>query len=441
MPVVSNGRVNGGFMDSRKVTNAVLSTIACNTLVWYDFILFGSLAGTIGELFFPQEDRYSLLLSSFCVVAVGFCMRPFGASVFGHIGDKYGRKVALILSIFGVSVPVGFMAVIPTYESVGILAPVLLVICRLVQGISLGGEAGNATFLIEHSKKSNTGLFGSFEVLSAVLGSVFAFAVKIAVRHFTGDNFGVWGWRIPFVIGFVVGIISIYTRAKTGESPAYEAQAKQEGGDVLTDESPVRHLFRHYKRALLLAICIDGIENCSFHILMVFFISYVRDFSPAVVINPQISEAIEMVSVMLAGVLTVAFGALSDVLGRKKVIGGAAVTFLLVSMPVFWMLSQGSALYIGLGYLIFVVPFAAALGPSSAAMSELFPTKVRYTGFGIARNVSSAIGGGIAPALCTWLVKTTGWRIAPGLCIIFWALVALVALTRIRKEDVYRDWL
>ena len=423
----------------RKVTNAVLSTIACNTLVWYDFILFGSLAGTIGELFFPQEDRYLSLLSSFCVVAVGFGMRPFGASVLGHIGDRYGRRVALILSIAGISVPVGFMAVIPTYESVGVLAPVLLVVCRLLQGIALGGEAGNATFLIEHSKKNSAGLFGSFEVLSAVLGSVLALTVKIVVRHFAGDNFGVWGWRIPFVIGFVTGIISIYVRAKTGESPAYEAQAERE--HVLTDESPVRHLFRHYKRPLLLAICIDGVENCSFHTLMVFFISFVGDFSPSVVISPQVSEVIEMVSVMIAGVLTVAFGALSDTLGRKKVIGGASVMLLFISMPVFWMLSQGSALFVGLGYLLFVIPFAAALGPSSAAMSELFPTKVRYTGFGIARNVSSAMCGGVAPALCTWLVETTGLRVAPAFCVMFWALVALFALARIRKGDVYRDWL
>ncbi|MGN7661818.1 MAG: MFS transporter, partial [Anaplasma sp.] len=411
-------------MGRNRITKAVLSTIVCNTLVWYDYVLFGSMAGIIGELFFPQEDVYSSLLSSFCVFFVGFCMRPFGASIFGHIGDRYGRRVALTTSIIAMSVPIGFMAVIPTYEQAGVLAPVLLVICRLIQGVSLGGESGNATFLIEHSKKGNTGLFGSFEVLSAVLGGVFALAVKILVRHVTGDDFGIWGWRVPFIIGFVVGIISVFIRARGGESPAYELHSESEGRGVLTNESPVKHLLKHYRRPLLIAICIDCVENCAFHIILVFFISFVQNFSPSVIIGPQTSEMIEIVIVVICGVFTVAFGALSDVWGRQKVMGGASVALFFLAMPVFWLLSQGSALCVGLGYLLFGIPFAATLGPSSAAMSELFPTKVRYTGFGIARNVASALGGGIAPAFCTWLIRATGWNISPGLYVMFWALVA-----------------
>ena len=423
-------------MNRGKVRKAVLSTIVCNTLVWYDYILFGSLASTIGELFFPQSDKYSSLLSSFCVFAVGFCMRPFGASIFGHIGDKYGRKAALIISIISMSVPIGFMAIVPTYQSVGILAPVLLVACRLLQGISLGGEAGNATFLIEHSKAKNTGLFGSLEVLSAVLGAVFAMAVKLLSLYISGDEFNVWGWRIPFVIGFVIGIISIYIRMRGGESPAYEAHVEREG----VTKSPVGYLFRNYKRPLLLAICIDCIENCSFHILMVFFISFIRDFSDIVTISPQTGEMVELISVIISGVLTVAFGALSDVVGRKRVMGFASVGLFIVGIPVLWMLSQGNLTYIVIGYLLFIVPFAATLGPSSAAMSELFPTNVRYTGFAISRNVS-AICGGTAPAMCTWLIHATGYRLAPGAYVMFWALVAFIALSLIKDGDVYRDWL
>ncbi|QJC27208.1 proline/betaine transporter [Anaplasma platys] len=424
-------------MEAGKVRRAVLSTIVCNTLVWYDFILFGSLAGTIGELFFPPNDRYSTLLSSFCVVAVGFCMRPFGASMFGHIGDRYGRRAALVISLIAMTVPIGFMSIIPTYSSVGMLAPTLLVICRLVQGFSLGGEAGNATFLIEHSKKNRAGLFGSFEVLSAVAGSVLSLAVVMLSRHLTGDAFSSWGWRIPFIVGFLLGIGSIFIRFKAGESPAYEKHSSVADGLV---KSPVRHLFRYYKRPLLLAICIDCIENCSFHLFMVFFSSYVGHLPHSSNISPMSSELIEIVIVTLSGVLTVAFGALSDVLGRKTVMGAASATLLVVAIPVFWMLSQDSIPFIVAGYLIFVVPFAASLGPSSAAMSELFPTRVRYTGFGISRNVSSALGGGIAPALCTWLIQATGWNLAPGLCVIFWAAVALIALSRIKPSDLNVDW-
>ncbi|ABD44363.1 MFS transporter [Anaplasma phagocytophilum] len=424
-------------MKKGTVKRAVLSTILCNTLVWYDYILFGSLASTIGDLFFPQEDKYLSLMSSFSVFAVGFCMRPFGASIFGHIGDKYGRRTALVISIIAMSVPIGFMAVVPTYASVGVLAPILLVICRLVQGFSLGGEAGNATFLIEHSKANQAGLFGSFEVLSAVLGSVFALAVKMASFYFTGDEFKVWGWRIPFIVGFVIGIISIFIRVRAGESPAYTEHASKESGVV---KSPVKHLFKYYRRPLILAICIDCIENCSFHIFMVFFISFVGNFSLSSAVNPQIGEFIEIVNVMISGVMTVGFGALSDVIGRKKVMGGASIALFFLAIPVFWLLSQESFWYVGLGYFLFAIPFAATLGPSSAAMSELFPTKVRYTGFGIARNISSALGGGMAPVLCTWLMQITGWKVAPGFCVMFWALIACIALSRITPKDIHRDW-
>ena len=425
-------------MEKGKVRRAVLSTIVCNSLVWYDYILFGSLAGTIGELFFPPDDHYSGLLSSFCVFAVGFCMRPFGASIFGHIGDRYGRRAALIISTGAMTLPIGFMCIIPTYSSMGMLAPSLLVLCRLVQGLALGGEAGNATFLIEHSKKNRAGLFGSFEVLSAVLGSVFSLGIIMVAKHFTGDTFAVWGWRIPFVVGFVVGIISIFVRTKVGESPAYEQHAASEEGVV---KSPIRHLFRHYNRPLILAICIDCIENCSFHIFMVFFISYVSSLNHASSISSISPEMIEIVSVLISGVLTVTFGALSDFWGRKAVMGTAAAALLVLALPVFWLLSQDSTLCVILGYLIFAVPFAATLGPSSAAMSELFPTGVRYTGFGIARNVSSALGGGVAPALCTWLMQATGWKLAPGLLVMFWAVIALIALSRIKKSDLHIDWL
>ncbi|MDB1135807.1 MFS transporter, partial [Candidatus Anaplasma sp. TIGMIC] len=304
------------------VGRAVSSTIICNTLVWYDYVLFGSMAVTMGDLFFPLDDAYSSLLCSFCVFAVGFCMRPFGASVFGHIGDKYGRRAALVISIVAMSVPIGFMAVIPTYASAGITAQVLLVICRLAQGFSLGGETGNATFLIEHAKKNQAGLFGSLEVLSAVLGSVVALAVKMGAKYFTGDNFGVWGWRIPFIVGFIIGIISIYLRSTAGESPAYKEQASKEHGGVV--DAPVRYLFKHCRRPLMLAISIGCVECCAFHVFTVFFISYISNFSLAVVINPHVSEMIGLVSVILSGGLTVAFGALSDVVGRKKVMGCAS---------------------------------------------------------------------------------------------------------------------
>ena len=417
---------------------AVLSTIMCNTLVWYDYVLFGNLVSIISKLFFPAEDRYFSLIMTFSIFAVGFLMRPFGASIFGYIGDKYGRKAALTLSIIAISVPIAFISILPTYEKIGILSPILLVVCRLMQGISLGGEAGNATFLIEHSKKGkNIGFFGSFETLSAVLGSIIALFIILISQYFTGENFEIWGWRIPFVVGLLLGLVSIYIRRITGESPAYNTHKVDDN----LSRSPFIELFKKYKRPLILSTCIDCIENCSFHIFMVFFITFIKEFSNMHLnLNANSVSIIESFNIMICGILNVFFGYISDYVGRRKVMLIAAMSLFCVAIPVFWLLSQNSYIDLIVAYLIFVIPFSAALGPASGAMSELFPTKVRYTGFGLSRNIASAISGGMAPVVCTWLIRSTGLPFIPGVYVMFWALVSIIALCKIKKEDVYVDW-
>ncbi|ABD44809.1 sugar (and other) transporter family protein [Ehrlichia chaffeensis str. Heartland] len=417
---------------------AVLSTIMCNTLVWYDYVLFGNLVSVISKLFFPAEDRYFSLIMTFSIFAVGFLMRPFGASIFGYIGDKYGRKAALTLSIIAISVPITFISILPTYEKIGILSPILLIICRLMQGISLGGEAGNATFLIEHSKKGkNIGFFGSFETLSAVLGSIIALFMILLSQYFTGENFEVWGWRIPFVIGLLLGLISVYIRRITGESPAYDTHKENNN----LSQSPFLELLKKYKRPLVLATCIDCVENCSFHIFMVFFITFIKEFSNIHLnLNANTISIIESFNIMICGILNVFFGYISDYVGRRKVMLIASVSLFCVAIPVFWLLSQDSYVSLIAAYLIFVIPFSATLGPASGAMSELFPTKVRYTGFGLSRNIASAISGGMAPVVCTWLIRATGLSFIPGVYVMFWALVGVIALCQIRKKDVYADW-
>ncbi|GAT76957.1 proline/betaine transporter [Ehrlichia ruminantium] len=421
-----------------KLKKAVLTTIMCNTLVWYDYVLFGNLVSVISKLFFPAEDRYLSLVMTFSIFAIGFLMRPFGASVFGYIGDKYGRRAALTLSIIAISVPIAFISILPTYQEIGILSPILLVVCRLIQGISLGGESGNATFLIEHSKNGrNIGFLGSFETLSAVLGSIIALFVTLICQYFTQDNFEVWGWRIPFVVGLLLGLISIYVRRVTGESPAYDTHKENDN----LSQSPFIELFKNYRRPLVLATCIDCIENCSFHIFMVFFITFIREFSD-IHLNLDASSVsiIESINIIILGILNVFFGYISDYVGRKKVMLYASITLFCVAIPVFWLLSQSSYISLAIAYLIFVIPFAASLGPASGAMSELFPTKVRYTGFGLSRNMASAVAGGMAPVICTWLIRFTGLKFVPGLYIMFWAIVAIIALCKINKEDIHVDW-
>ncbi|KJV69233.1 sugar (and other) transporter family protein [Candidatus Neoehrlichia lotoris str. RAC413] len=401
-------------------------------------MLVGNLANIISNLFFPLKDKYWSFILTFSVFAIGFVARPFGAAIFGHIGDKYGRKTALTISIISMSISIAYMMVIPVYSSIGIYAPVLLIICRLIQGVSLGGEAGNAAFLIEHSNNGkNNGLLGSYEVLSAVIGSLMATLVIIITHYFTDDNFLVWGWRIPFLIGLLMGIVSVYIRCRNSESPAYYIYKEK---NTLV-RFPVVALFKNYKRPLLLAICIDCVENCSFHIFMVFFVNFVNELSSTHVdLQLNFMNVIAGIGISVCGVLTVFFGAISDFIGKRKIMMIASIGLFCVSIPVFWTLNQGSYIYIVIGYILFTVPFAATLGPSSAAMSELFPTNVRYTGFGLARNISSAIAGGMAPLVCTWLIRITDIKIAPALYVMFWAVISYVALSVIKERDIYIDW-
>ncbi|QXK92212.1 MFS transporter [Neoehrlichia mikurensis] len=381
------------------------------------------------------EDKYSSFILTFSVFAVGFLARPFGAAVFGHIGDKYGRKIALIFSIVLMSISITFMMIIPVYNNIGIYAPILLVICRVIQGIALGGEAGNVAFLIEHSKNGkNNGLLGSYEVLSAVIGSLMAMLVIMITHHFTGNSFVIWGWRIPFFVGLFIGVISVCLRLRNAESPAYCMYKEQK----IPLKLPFAVLLKNYKRPFLLAILIDCIENCSFHILMVFFVNFINELSLTRVDHHCIN-IIASTGIFVCGILTVYFGALSDFVGKKKVMMIASIGLFCVSIPVFWVLSQDSYILIIIGYILFIIPFSAVLGPVNAAMAELFPINIRYTGFGLARNISSAIAGGGAPLICTWLIYITDIKIAPAMYVMFWAIISYIALSVIQKKDIYVD--
>lgn len=226
----------------QQVTKVILSSLICNTLLWYDHMLFGHLVNIIGGVFFPSDDQLTSVLKAFGVFAVGFLMRPIGAAIFGHIGDKHGRRVALLLSIILMTLSTVLIAFVPGYQNIGILASILLVCLRLLQGISLGGEAGNAPFLIEHAPKNKKGFFGSIEVLSAILGSILSLIVVLICKKVS--DFESWGWRLPFIFSLGMGLVSIYMRYILDESPEYKKQKKP-------SELPLKELLSNYKKPFL----------------------------------------------------------------------------------------------------------------------------------------------------------------------------------------------
>ncbi|TVS90676.1 MHS family MFS transporter [Wolbachia pipientis] len=401
----------------QQITKVIFSSLICNTLLWYDHMLFSHLISIIGDVFFPSDDKLVSILKAFGVFAVGFLIRPIGAAIFGYIGDKYGRKIALFLSIILMTLSTVLIAFVPGYQSIGILASMLVVCLRLLQGISLGGEAGNAPFLIEHAPKNKKGFFGSIEVLSAILGSILSLIAVLICKKVS--DFESWGWRLPFIFSLAMGLISIYMRYILDESPEYKRQEKR-------SELPLKELLNGYRKPFLISVGVDIVENSSLYIYLVFFNVLTST------INTQFNHTVEILNQVALGGLTILFAMLSDKIGRAKVMKFAFVTFIVVSYPVFSMILSGDNLLTIMAHVLFIIPIAASLGPVSAFMCELFPTRVRYSGFGLSRNIASGFFGGLAPFICTTIIKVTGQETSASFYMIFCALIGLVAISQIK---------
>ncbi|MFP3016216.1 MAG: MFS transporter [Wolbachia sp.] len=406
----------------QQITKVIFSSLICNTLLWYDHMLFGHLINIIGGVFFPSDDQLTSVLKAFGVFAVGFLMRPIGAAIFGHIGDKYGRRVALLLSIILMTLSTVLIAFVPAYQSIGILASILVVCLRLLQGISLGGEAGNAPFLIEHAPKNKKGFFGSIEVLSAIFGSILSLTAVLICKRVS--DFESWGWRLPFVLSLAMGLISIYMRYILDESPEYEKQKNP-------SKLPLKELLNSYKKPFLISVGVDIVENSSLYIYLVFFNVLTNKI---LTVNTHFNHIVEILNQVALGGLTILFAILSDKIGREKVMKFAFVTFVIVSYPVFSMLCTGDYLLAFMAHILFIIPIAASLGPVSALMCELFPTKVRYSGFGLSRNIAAGFFGGLAPFICTTIIKVTGQETSASFYMIFCALIGLVAISQVKGE-------
>lgn len=406
---------------NKNLIKVVLSTLICNSLIWYDYALYGSLIVIISDLFFPGGDHFIKLMEAFGVFAIGFLMRPVGAMLFGHFGDVYSRKYALLFSIISMSVPMLFIAMLPTYDAIGIAAPILLILVRLIQGLALGGEAGNAAFLIEYAPQRHRGLICSFEVLSAIVGSIMSTIIIVMSRSLVGEGiFYDWGWRLPFVFGVVIGIVGMFLRYITDESPAYQNIKEVESH---TDNIPLKELAKNHKKNFFVAIGIDSVEEASLYVFLIFFNLLIGDMYA----DTQYVKITHLISMVVLGLLTIAFASISDRYGRKKVMLTSFITLLVVAYPMFWMITQNNLFFITLAQLMLAIITAAALGPVSAAALELFPMSVRYSGFAISRNIAAAIFGGMAPIICTFLIHTTGSKTSAALYLMFTALIGIIS--------------
>jgi MFS transporter, MHS family, proline/betaine transporter len=400
--------------------------IACNIgnfIELYDFTIFGFFAVALGRAFFPSGDPMVSLLSSFASYGVGFLMRPVGAVIIGAYGDTYGRRAALVLTIGVMAGATGLTGLLPTYASIGIWAPILLVACRMLQGFSTGGEwGGAAAFLVEHAPPGHRGFVGSLATFSVHLG-IFggSLTATLLTSVLSNDAFLSWGWRLPFLIGFVLGPFGYYLRNRVAETPAFE----QNVASHVVAKSPIRETLGTHRGPMLLAFClaiVGAVNNFTFIIFMPSLA--VQQFK----FDAQSALFCATVASIVVTVLIPFVGGLSDRIGRRGIMIVCGFGHLVLAYPLFLLVAETQSF---VGMLVTQCTAAVLLalysGVLPAILAELFPTRIRYTGLSTAYGLSVTIFGGFAPLISTFLVRTTGSPISPAFYVMAAGLVTGIA--------------
>jgi len=383
----------------------VMASLIGTTIEWYDFFLYGSAAALVfNKLFFPKFDPLTGTLLAFATYALGFVARPVGGIVFGHFGDRIGRKRLLMLSLVLMGVATILIGLLPTYGQIGVWAPIGLIILRLVQGFAVGGEWGGAVLMAaEHGDAARRGFWASWPQAGVPAGNLLAAAVlAIMAAAQTEAEFLDWGWRVPFILSALLVIVGWYIRDKVAESPMFEAEIK---AAEVPSKVPAMEVLRERPKALVLGAGLRLGENISYYILTVFSLTYLVDVSKesrSLALNALlIGAAVQFFAIPLLALL-------SDRIGRRPVYALGAFGLAIWSFVMFGLLGSGDNVSIILALVVGLVLHGAMYGPQAAFITELFPTRIRYSGVSIAYQLTSIVAGSLAPIIALWLYKQYG---------------------------------
>ncbi|MER7079278.1 MFS transporter, MHS family, proline/betaine transporter [Saccharopolyspora kobensis] len=394
---------------------------------WFDWAVYAYLATTIATVFFPAENEVAGVLSVFAVFAVSFAIRPLGALVFGPLGDRIGRRRTLSIVIIVMSLATLAIGLLPGYGTIGMAAPVLLVAIRLVQGFAAGGEFGSAaSFLAEYSPRARRGFGVSWLEVGSLLGFLSgSFAFYLLSVSLTPEQITDWGWRIPFLIAAPMGVIGYVIRTKIEDTPEYRVL---EATDSVS-RSPVKELFRVNWRQLLQAAGLMTLMHVPFYAVLTYLVTYQTDHLG----HSAESAALLSTFISLLGlVLVPVFGRMSDRIGRKPVLVGAAAALLVVATPAYLLMQTGMLGTVVAG-LVLAVILSAILGSYAVWAAEIFPTRTRQSGLSIAYNITAALFAGTVPFLMTVLISATGSLLVPGPYLMVAAAIGLVAALSMRE--------
>jgi MFS transporter, MHS family, proline/betaine transporter len=417
----------------------VLTSAAIGQFVeWYDFVVYAYSAAIIAKLFFPNSDPTAALLSTFAIYAVGFVMRPLGGFLFGSLGDRLGRQRILSFVILMMGVATIAIGLLPTYAQVGILAPILLVVCRLLQGLSAAGETvGSNAFVAEHAPAEKRGLYVAFTYSFANLPPIVAaLLVLFLTNALTGEAYASWGWRIPFLIGGPLALVGLYIRRQVDESPAFKAtQAARR-----VASSPIVDAVRDQKKAMGFSFALAAFSSLGFYTLAGYFVSYL---TATVKLDSNSALISNSVALFVAFVAMIAGGALSDRFGRKPILLLGLAISALVCIPAYQLAAQGTLGSAIAGQGLLAAACGLFWGPVGIALLELFPTRTRFSASAISYNLAYTIFGGSAPFLATWLILQSGNKLAPALYMAAVAVVVFLVVLMIpetaRKSLVHAE--
>jgi MFS transporter, MHS family, shikimate and dehydroshikimate transport protein len=428
---------SGGFGTS--IGTIAFASAIGTTIEWYDFFLFGVVTPLVlNKLFFPNFDPLVGTLLAYTTFFVGFISRPIGGIIFGHYGDRIGRKTVLVLTILIMGIATFLIGCLPTYASVGIWAPVMLLILRIFQGIGIGGEWGGAVLMaVEHSPTGRRGFYGSWPQIGVPAGLLLSSGMVYLLSYLPEADFFAWGWRIAFLISAVLVAVGLYIRLKIMETPAFtRIQETKKVAHV-----PFFELIRTHGKNTLLGLGARYIEGVTFNIFGVFVVGYLAG---TLGLPRQTALAGVMIASAIMIIMLPIYGNLSDKIGRRRMFAVAGVLIGLLSFPSFWLMQTKEPFLV---WLAIAIPFAfvypAVYGPQAALFSELFDTRVRYTGISFVYQFSGIYASGLTPIIATALLPAGGgkpWLIC--LYVLFVSIVSaasVIAMTEAHKRDMAVD--
>lgn len=423
-------RQNAGERTS--IRRVALASLIGTTIEWYDFFLYGTAAALVfNTLFFPELDSLMGTLAAFATFATGFFARPVGGIVFGHFGDRTGRKTMLILSLLIMGIATFAIGLLPTYAGIGVWAPVLLVVMRLLQGFAVGGEWGGAVLMaVEHSPVGSRGFYGSFPQVGGAAGLLLSTGAFAVFSSLPEEQFMAWGWRMPFLLSIILVAVGLYIRLHILETPVF-SQVRESRTEA---RLPVIEVLRTQPKNIILAIGARLAEATWFYLLVVFILAYATEQlglpRRLILTGVLIGAAIELFTIP-------AFAALSDRLGRRPVYMGGALFSVLFAFPFFWIVDTQVTVLIWLAIVIGLIGHDAMYGPQAAFFSELFETRVRYSGISLANQLATVLVG-LTPTIATALLIAAGGD--PWLVAVYVVAIGVVTLVSVYlASETFQD--